>query len=367
MSRLSRIKNILGQMNPLDKSVREDFGKAVKQEFGVGAEDQRQVMHAARKAKKLEAEGPKFEQMAAAYRIPQVIKEVFNVPVGRDNFVQIRRDPEYKQAREKLGLQVPNKNVAQKAGALVGAAGADIVQDAARRFWWLLNAPQAVGEIVQEQVVGKAAPQLYQKGEGGKRKYAPGAVQALSIPAGLAINAGIGLMNPVGGSEGYKAVFPDEEDPTKTSNVLGEVASKYFLGRSGNLLPYDEFVKVRPDVSEDEYRRYKAYKHSKAMDYNPTDGDVSLLPLGYLKGTTEGIRGPEVEFMGRSLPVNDTLIPFAGAVTGTALGARFNKKNRILGGLAGGFGGQASGAIIGNIIENERRRRNTVENELEGI
>ena len=192
-------------------------------------------------------------------------------------------------------------------------------------------------------------------------------MQALSIPAGLAINAGIGLMNPVGGSEGYKAVFPDEDDPTKTSNVIGEVASKYFLGRSGNLLPYDEFVKVRPDVSEDEYRRYKAYKHSKALDYDPTDGDVSVLPLGYLKGTTEGIRGPEIEFMGRSLPVNDTLIPFVGAVAGTAAGARYGKKNRIMSGIAGGFAGQATGAIVGNIIENERRRRNTVENELEAI
>ena len=79
MSRLSRIKNILGQINPLDKSVREDFGKAVKQEFGVGSEDQRQVMHVARQAKKLEAEGPKFQQMAGAYRLPQVAKEVLLV------------------------------------------------------------------------------------------------------------------------------------------------------------------------------------------------------------------------------------------------------------------------------------------------
>ena len=48
-------------------------------------------------------------------------------------------------------------------------------------------------------------------------------------------------------------MLPSEEDPSKTNNVLGEVAAKYILGRTGNLLPWDEFKKVRPDVSKDEY------------------------------------------------------------------------------------------------------------------
>ena len=75
MSRLSRIKNILGQINPLDKSVREDFGKAAKKEFGVGAEDQRQIMHLAREKQQKQAEGPKFEtikfpMVGTFYRAP---------------------------------------------------------------------------------------------------------------------------------------------------------------------------------------------------------------------------------------------------------------------------------------------------------
>ena len=60
----------------------------------------------------------------------------------------------------------------------------------------------------------------------------------MSIPAGIAINTGLGLMTPFGGAEGYKAALPSDEDPSKTSNVIGEVAAKYFLGRTGNLLPY---------------------------------------------------------------------------------------------------------------------------------
>ena len=45
---------------------------------------------------------------------------------------------------------------------------------------------------------------------------------------------------------GYKATLPDPMNPTETTNPLGELANRYFLGRSGGLLPYDEFVKERP-------------------------------------------------------------------------------------------------------------------------
>ena len=41
------------------------------------------------------------------------------------------------------------------------------------------------------------------------------------------------------------------------------------------------------------------------------------------------------------------------------------EKARIKGGMLGGFGGLALGQLAGSIIENERRRRNAVENQLE--
>ena len=128
-------------------------------------------------------------------------------------------------------------------------------------------------------------------------------------------------MTPFGGAEGYKAALPSEEDPSKTSNVVGEVALKYFMGRTGNLLPYDEFVKVRPDVSPEEYRRYKAFKFDKKEDYNPFD-DGKVSRCRSTKYTDEGIHGPEVQFLGRSLPVTTGITPFIGAVAGGALGVR---------------------------------------------
>ena len=122
-----------------------------------------------------------------------------------------------------------------------------------------------------------------------------------------------------GGYEGYEAVIPSAEDPTKTDNVVGEIAAKYLMGRTGNLLPYDEFKKVRPDVSKDEYMRYKAFKFDKDGDMNIFDDGQVTLPTGALKFAE--IRA-ELQFLGRSLPVNTALIPFAGAVGGAMIGAK---------------------------------------------
>ena len=206
------------------------------------------------------------------------------------------------------------------------------------------------------------------KGEGKdayyeKRNFQPGHVAALAIPTGIAINTGLGLMTPFGGAEGYKAAIPSEDDPTKTANVVGEVGLKYFMGRTGQLLPYDEFVKVRPDVSPEEYGKYKAFKYDKKEDWNPLDGDTTML-AGALKTTTEGIHGPEVQFLGKSLPVTTGIVPYIGALAGGALGVR-SKNNTIGRGFMGGLGGLAAGQVVGNVLEQERRRRNAEENEKE--
>ena len=126
--------------------------------------------------------------------------------------------------------------------------------------------------------------------------------------------------------------FESSEDPTKTSNPLLEVAAKYILGRTGNLLPYDEFSEYRPDVSKGDYNRYKAFKYEKQEDWNPLDGDFTLL-AGALKGTTEGIHGPELQMLGRSLPLTTTITPYLGALVGGAVGVR--NKRPIKGGLIG--------------------------------
>ena len=379
--------------------VKEGF----KHDYAIGGEDARKGMYRERELQNEQSEGPKWDQMTAAYPLGQRIRELTNTAT-----------PEGVQARQEMDLGLKkDRSKAYQTGQVLGSVGADLTQDSTRRFYWLLNALQASGEVINEKVLkaansaSKIAPDLYGKtdvvneitgdvlrpsakaqamsqgaasmidgrlqpargysviGKGEdakyvKRNFEPGVLQALAIPSGIAINSGLGLLTPFGGAEGYKAASPSDEDPTKTANVLEEVALKYFMGRTGNLLPYNEFSQVRPDVSKDEYDRYQAFKYDKNTDLNPMDGDITL-PGGIIKTTDEGIHGPELQFLGRSLPLTTGIIPFASAVAGGAAGVA--TKRPIKGGLLGGLAGLAAGQIGGNLIEGERRRRNKEENE----
>ena len=323
-------------------------------------------------------------------------------------------DPNQVEARREMGMDLRGGR-RYKAGQFLGTIGNDLTQDHTRSLWWLINAPQATANILNEVALKKANPKLFEaktattgrypegipvmprdpdspekmlmnsdeleerygtlvnaglidpasgntrKGvdvRGGKyirRTYNPGDVAALGIAPGAAINFGMGLMTPFGGAQGYEAAVPSAEDPTKTDNVLAEVAMKYFLGRTGNLLPYDEFKKVRPDVSKGEYNAYKAFKWDKEFDMDLSDGDFTL-PAGILKGTLDGIHGPEVQFLGRSLPLTTAMIPYAGAVAGTVSGIR--TQTPIRSGLRRGFGGLVAGQALGHSLEALRRNRN---------
>ena len=197
-----------------------------------------------------------------------------------------------------------------------------------------------------------------------KRNYEPGMLAALAIPSGLAINNAVGLLTPFGGPEGYKANNPSPEDKTKTNNVVAEVAQKYILGKTGGLLPYNEFSKVRPDVSRAEYNMYQADRYDNREDLNFLDGDVSILG-GAFKYNNEGIHGPEVSVLGRGLPATTGILPTVSAIAGTLIGARRGHHNAgkgAMGGLQGGMIGALGGITAGNIIEGERRRRNGIEN-----
>jgi hypothetical protein len=305
-----------------------------------------------------------------------------------------------------------------KIGQVGGTIANDLTQDHSRTIWWLLNAPQATGNVINEYALSKANPSLFshentkigvpvmdngapkvydkeqytrenkakydaaldagliskegvkRKGIGQKdgmftkRKFAPGDVAALAIPTGVAINAGIGLLNPLGGSGGYAAAIPSSEDPAKTENAVLEVAAKYILGKTGNLLPYDEFTEHRPDVSKGDYNRYKAFKYEKDTDLNLFDDGQVTLPTGVAKFTMEGIHGPELQFLGRSLPATTTLVPFLGALAGGVAGVR--TKRPIKGGVIGGMAGLAAGGAVGMIGEEIRRRAVSNANQLEG-
>ena len=381
----------------------QTFYSGVEDKMGEGREDAREAFNRAMDLQDSDYKSNRGEVMLGSNQTFTTVRDGFGIS-----------DPTHKRTREKMGMGLSD-NPVRRAGEFVGVLGSDIVEDRTRELWWLLNAAQAIGTVSLEASLKKHAPDLYKKDElymteygeltkdplegkpiksdkaamitglayqdenqqvrpkkhisktkGGQwqiARHQPGHISMLNVPIGFAINSGIGLMNPFGGQEGYKAVFESEDDPSKTSNILGEVGAKYILGRTGNLLPWDEFKKVRPDVSKDEYMRYKAFKFEKEGDFDLSDGDATL-PTGIIKYTNEGIHGPEVQFLGRSLPLATAVMPAAATIAGTTYGAR---KGGIRGGLLGGFGSAGVSMLAGNLIEGERRRRNSAENERDTI
>ena len=399
-----------------------DFYDKLKQGFkgryGEGREDYRQAYYASREMRGRDPEDARIRTTFATNPTFVTARDLFTDAVPNAPGY-LKSEPVYRHQRNERGMGLSEDPVT-KTGQVLGTVANDITQDSTRALWWLLNAPQATGNVINELALsmaqpnlfkhdstkvavpvmeiddqGRSVPKKYEKSEytqankekydkalaegliskeGTKRKgvgqkdgmytkrrYNPGDVAALSIPTGVAINAGIGLLNPLGGSGGYSAVIPSDEDPSKTENVIGEVAAKYILGKTGNLLPYDEFVKARPDVSRGEYNAYKAFKYDKEGDYNIFDDGKVTLPTGVLKATTDGIHGPEVQFLGRSLPVTTTLIPYLGALAGGVAGVR--TKRPIKGGIIGGTAGLAAGTAAGLITEELRRRANAASNE----
>ena len=392
-----------GKLSPFN-----EFKSAFKDAYGEGRNEWSRAYREARKTLGEAEDAPRIDEMTGAYptlaRLKELAQDISGKPPSKE-------DLRVRVVRDDLGLG-PKMGPVARTGQMLGTLAADVTQDNARNFYWLLNAPQATGNVIAEKLMGEANKgkfrgtdkELYGKKpvEGGKynirqsnripekyvtqggervvpkkgymfdddgvlyqRNFNPGDIASLLIPSGIAVNAGLGLLSPFGGTNGLKAAVPSEEDPTKTENVIAEVASKYFLGRTGNLLPYDEFKEIRPDVSKPEYGKYQAFKYDNSLDLNPFDDGQVTAPAGILKYTNEGIFGPEVQFLGRSLPVTTALVPFAGAAIGGALGVRRGRP--IKGGLIGGFGGLAAGMAVGNVVENERRRRNQIENEMDYI
>ena len=274
------------------RKILNEVGEGFKADYEIGREDRRNAFLRGRKLKGQTEESARIDALIGTHPANFRLKEALG-----------RISPEDQQALRELDMQLRG-STAHKTGQFIGSIANDLTQDATRSVYWLLNAAQATGEVINEKLLAETVPQLYQKSavqsidvpykkvpggkekrilnikdkqmreemlnrgyaknimQGGeekltasrgysfddvgdlqKRNYSPGMVQALAIPTGVAINSGLGLLTPFGGYEGYKAAVPSEEDPTKTANPVMEVGLKYLMGKTGNLLPYNEFSK----------------------------------------------------------------------------------------------------------------------------
>lgn len=237
----------------------------------------------------------------------------------------------------------PAARAARRTAQAGGALAADVTTQGALNIWWFLNAFQAAASAGGQQAMhGALGPNrlLRRPGIDGAPTGAPFSrsnyTMAATFPLVLGASAAVGNLFR---QPGYTAVLPGDEDRRQSENALTETVLRS-IGMTGRLLPYDDFVQERPDVSRGEYEAYKAFLYGSPMP---------------LKFNSDGIHGAEVNLLGRSIPLLTGVLPVAGGIAGGALGLRM--AGRRLAGKA--TGGRGSGENA-----NQFRLLNTKEHEV---
>ena len=128
--RMQQIRNILS-----------DFGEGFSDDYSLGREDRRNAMLRDRKLSGQTEESTKWDSLMgthpAAFRLQELTGNL---------------RPEKRQALEELDMQLKG-STARKSGQLVGSVANDLTQDTTRSVYWLLNALQATGEVINEQAL----------------------------------------------------------------------------------------------------------------------------------------------------------------------------------------------------------------------
>lgn len=283
-----------------------------------------------------------------------------------------------------------------KAGYVTGRVVHDLVNDGSRVPWWVLNHPMAQTAVAAELAADAAGLNpdydtyhqlLDGRGEEATRPAIDAAFAAdvgfshrgegTGIPLGLArkipaVIASSALLASSGNSNfanlagggrlsGFESILPTEGDKTVSSNPVAELGARYLFGRTGRLLPWEEFTAERPDVSPTDYGSARAHQ----FDSGPL--------LGIVKATSRNINAePEFTMMGFHVPlsaastVGGTLVGgIAGAKAldqmvndqmaerfGGALKARGNRRlaGYALGALAGGISGRLGAQALNTHI-----------------
>lgn len=295
-------------------------------------------------------------------------------------------------------LTDPSVSPAGKAGYVAGRFAYDLVNDGSRVPWWLLNHPMAQTAVAAD-ITADAAGLNPDYGVYRQRMDAEGletnraAIDARfaedmgfshgtgadavrgAVPLNLArkvpaIAGAAALLGTSGNSDffniagggrikGYEAVLPVEGDKTQSSNPLLELGARYLFGRTGRVLPWEDFTLERPDVSPSDYGSYRAHQ----FDSGPL--------LGVFKATSRNIDAePEFTMMGFRVPLSSAATTGGALIGGIAganvldgminaeMGSRFGgalkaRGNRRLAGFAlGALAGAGSGNLSAQAVNN---------------
>jgi hypothetical protein len=207
-------------------------------------------------------------------------------------------------------------DLARRGAQAAGALAADTTTQGALNVYWFLNAVEAASMAAGQQGLYGALRKIPDAPAGNPLRSSMLKVAA-TYPLILGASAASGGLFR---QPGYAAVLPSPEDRRESEDPVYERFLRA-IGRSGRLLPYEQFKEERPDVSKFDYDRYKAYLH----------GNRGAI----VRATGDGIHGPEVNILGKSLPLLTGVLPLVGGVIGGRVGIRM-AGNRLAGTKSGG-------------------------------
>jgi hypothetical protein len=113
---------------------------------------------------------------------------------------------------------------------------------------------------------------------------------------------------------GYQAINPDDEDPRISTTPVSELLiDRGLLGKRGRLLPWEQFRQERTDIPYEQYEKYQNYLRNKDENF------LRDATGGLIKGTLDGINGPELSVMGYSVTPTGALAAGAALLAGREL------------------------------------------------
>jgi len=238
----------------------DDFKEGFKDRFGEGREDFRLAYYAGRDKEDKEPEGTRLSSTLGTNPTfttgRDLVAEAFpNAPI------LFRSRPQHQQARKDAGMGLAEPGP-KRVGQVAGTVANDLVQDHTRSLWWLLNAPQATGNVIAELAISKANPELYKH----KTKTFSDFEETQMDELGNTRRVQRGIPKVIFSGDGQL------QTEGMSPNQIKRNERAYQLARQEGYI--DEMGNRRKGVKLDKYGRYSQ------RQYNPGDVAALMIPTG---------------------------------------------------------------------------------------
>jgi len=252
-------------------------------------------------------------------------------------------DPGFKKQLAKEGITLRQTPV-EFLGAYSARLLTDLTNDGTRTVWWRANHPNALADMAASAALGKTTAEKL-----GPLKT--GLVMTSALAPAMAVSGAYDLLNlgEAGRPKGFAQTYAEKgsEDRRETEQPVQEAFERFFLGRTGRPLAYEEAKKDIPDLTPQRYGNFlRSYYQDRGL-------------LGVLKATPENLQGvPEARLLGYPITLPSAL-GVAGGAAALGVAARTTKQPKTtrlgLAGLAGSLGGIMTGNIINQAISSSSR------------